>query len=78
MKIDKFNSIGTLFCDEMMALADDFFEIANDKLNSIVKQADSLKASKENSKSIDFHDVKNFSEDNLKPVSYTHLTLPTN
>ena len=66
MEIDKFNSIGSRFCDEMMALADDFFEIANDKVNSIVKQADSLKASKENRKSIDYHEIKNFSEDNLK------------
>jgi hypothetical protein len=66
MEIDNFNSIGHRFCNEMMALADDFFEIANDKVNSIVKQADSLKASRENRKSINFHEIKNLTEDNLK------------
>jgi len=66
MDIEKFNSIGSRFCDEMMALADDFFEIANDKVNSITKQADSLKSSEGNNKSINYHEMKSLSDDSLK------------
>ena len=43
MEKEKFNKLGYHFCNEMIALAHDFFEIATQKIDSIIKKTDSLK-----------------------------------
>lgn len=66
MEKEKFNKLGYHFCNEMIALAHDFFEIATQKIDSIIKKTDSLKKNNDGSELVNYHELKNLSDDNLK------------